>query len=370
MDAGARRRPSGRGRLDLAVLSRILVVNAGSTSLKLHVVDADDRSTEIESLEQAPRGVDGVAHRIVHGGERFYEPVLLDDDVRAQISELVPLAPLHNAPALEALASAQREFPELPHVAVFDTSFHRTLQDEAAVYAVPQQWREEWGIRRFGFHGLSVEWCADRVPRLVGRPVERLVVCHLGGGSSVTAVRDGRSVDTTMGFSPLEGVPMTTRAGSVDPGALLYLLRDRDFDPDSLDHALNFDSGINGLAGANGMIEVERRAAEGDARSQLAIDVLLHRLAGAIAAMATAAGGLDALAFTAGIGEGSSLVRAGVCERIRFLGVEIDAARNDAAGPDCDIATADSAVRVLVVRAREELVAARAARALLDRNQA
>lgn len=296
--------------------------------------------------------------------------MLLDDDVRAQVSELVPLAPLHNGPALEALAAARRAFPDLPHVAVFDTSFHRTLPDEAATYAVPQQWREEWDIRRYGFHGLSVEWCAERVPQLVGRPVERLVVCHLGGGSSVTAVRDGRSVDTTMGFSPLEGVPMTTRAGSVDPGALLYLLRDRGFDPDSLDHALNFDSGINGLAGASGMIEAERRAAEGDARSQLAIDVLLHRLAGAVAAMATAAGGLDALAFTAGIGEGSSLVRAGVCERIRFLGVEIDDARNAEAEPDCDVAADGSSVRVLVVGAREELVGARAARALLDRDPA
>jgi acetate kinase len=302
----------------------------------------------------------------VHGGDRFRDPVLIDDEVRAQISELVPLAPLHNAPALEALAAARRELPDVPHVAVFDTSFHRTIPQEAALYAVPKQWREEWGVRRYGFHGLSVEWCAERVPQLVGGAVEGLVVCHLGGGSSVTAVRDGRSVDTTMGFSPLEGVPMTTRSGSVDPGALLYLLRDRGLDPDSLDHALNFDAGISGLAGASGMIEVERRAARGDADAQLAIDVLLHRLAAAVAAMATAAGGLDALAFTAGIGEGSSLVRAGVCARLRFFGIEIDDARNEAAEPDCDVATADSVVRVLVVRAREELVAARAARAVLD----
>jgi acetate kinase len=292
--------------------------------------------------------------------------VIVDDEVRAQISELVALAPLHNAPALEALAAARRELPDVPHIAVFDTSFHRTIPEEAAAYAVPHHWREEWGVRRYGFHGLSVEWCAERVPQLVGRPVERLVVCHLGGGSSVTAVRGGRSVDTTMGFSPLEGVPMTTRSGSVDPGALLYLLRDRGLDPDSLEHALNFDAGIKGLAGASGMIEVERRAAESDAEAELAIDVLLHRLAGAVAAMATAAGGLDALAFTAGIGEGSSLVRAGVCTRLRFLGIEIDDAGNVDAQPDCDVATADSAVRVLVVRAREELVAARAARALLD----
>jgi acetate kinase len=329
-------------------------------------VDGDGNSTEIESLQRKPSGIDGVAHRIVHGGERFRDPVLIDDEVRTQISELVALAPLHNAPALEALATARRELPDVPHMAVFDTSFHRTIPEEVAAYAVPQQWREEWGVRRYGFHGLSVEWCAERVPKLVGQPVERLVVCHLGGGSSVTAVRGGRSVDTTMGFSPLEGVPMTTRSGSVDPGALLYLLRGRGFDPDSLDHALNFDAGINGLAGASGMIEVERRAAEGETRAQLAIDVMLHRIAGAVAAMATAAGGVDALAFTAGIGEGSSLVRAGVCTRLRFLGAAIDDTLNEAAEPDCDIATAESAVRVLVVRAREELVAARAARPLLD----
>jgi acetate kinase len=292
--------------------------------------------------------------------------VIVDDEVRAQISELVALAPLHNAPALEALAAAQRELPDVPHVAVFDTAFHRTLPEEAAVYAVPQQWRNEWGVKRYGFHGLSVEWCVERVPQIVSGSVDRLVVCHLGGGSSVTAVRGGLSVDTTMGFSPLEGVPMTTRSGSVDPGALLYLLRARGFDADSLDHALNHDAGIKGLAGAPGMIEVERRAAEGDASAKLAIEVTLHSLAGAVAAMAMAAGGLDALAFTAGIGEGSALVRAGVCARLRFLGVEIDDERNEGVKPDCDIATAGTAVRVLVVRAREELVAARAARALLD----
>jgi acetate kinase len=291
--------------------------------------------------------------------------VLVDDEVREQIGALVSLAPLHNAPALEALAAAQRELPDVPHVAVFDTSFHRSLPEEAMTYAVPRQWREQWGLKRYGFHGLSVEWCAERVPELVGRPVDRLIVCHLGGGSSVTAVRGGRSVDTTMGFSPLEGVPMTTRSGSVDPGGLLYLLREHGLDAASLDHALNFDSGVKGLSGETGMIEVERRAAEGVASARLALDVMLHRLAGAVAAMAAAAEGIDALVFTAGVGEGSQFVRAGLCARLGFLGVEIDAARNRDFDSDCDIAVPSSAVRVLVVRAREEVVAARAARALL-----
>ena len=197
---------------------------------------------------------------------------------------------------------------------------------------MPRSWREDWGIRRYGFQGLSVEWCAERVPELLGHQVERLVVCHLGGGSSVTAVVAGRSVDTTMGFTPLEGVPMNTRSGSVDPGALLYVLREGLLDADALDHALNLDSGVKGLASGGGMIEIERRAAAGDQAAELALAVMLHRLAAAVAAMAAAAEGLDALAFTAGIGEGSALVRERLCSRLRFLGVELDSREERAAG--------------------------------------
>jgi acetate kinase len=345
----------------------ILVVNAGSTSLKLHVVEEDGKSRPVKSFDDVPGGLEAVAHRVVHGGTRFLDPVVIDEAVRDAIDDLVPLAPLHNAPALTAIDVAQGALPDLPHVAVFDTSFHRTLPAEAAEYALPRLWREEWGVRRYGFHGLSVEWCAGRVPELLGRPVERLVVCHLGGGSSITAVVDGRSVDTTMGFTPLEGVPMTTRSGSVDPGALLYLLRERQFDPKSLDHALNFDSGVEALAACTGgMIEIERRAGSGDSDADLALRVLVHHLAAAVAAMSASAGGLDALAFTAGIGEGSALVREHLCSRLRFLGVELDQTRNAEAEPDCDVARESSHVRVLVVQAREELVAARAARRLLS----
>jgi acetate kinase len=344
----------------------ILVVNAGSTSLKLHAVEADSKSVSVDSFAHAPAGIVAVAHRVVHGGSRFRDPVVIDKEVREQIRDLVSLAPLHNAPALEAIDAAQRALPHVPHVAVFDTSFHRTIPPEAAEYAVPLAWREQWGIRRYGFQGLSVEWCAQRVPELLGRPVDRLVVCHLGGGSSVSAVLAGRSVDTTMGFTPLEGVPMTTRSGSVDPGALIYMLREGHLDVDSLDHALNFDSGINGLAGVSGgMIDVERRAGSGDAEAGLALRVMVHRLAAAVAAMAASAGGLDALAFTAGIGEGSALVRERLSARLSFLGVDLDSEKNENAAPDCDVAKKNSPVRILVVRAREELIAARAARALL-----
>jgi len=339
VDARARRGSSGHPQLGLA----LLVVNAGSTSLKLYVVEGED-SRRVDSLEQ---DVTAVAHRVVHGGPRFRDAVVIDDDVRGEIAQLEPLAPLHNAPALRAIEEAQRLLPDVPHVAVFDTAFHATIPDEASTYAVPEQWRD-WGVRRYGFHGLSVQWCAERVP------APRLVVCHLGGGSSVTAVRDAHSVDTTMGFSPLEGVPMTTRSGSVDPGVLLYLLRERGLNADTLEHELNFESGIKALAGGSG----DMREVGG-----LALEVFTYRVAAAVAAMASALDGLDALAFTAGIGENSSLVRARVCTRLGFLGVELDATANERAQPDCTISRGDVAVHV--IRAREEVVAARAARELL-----
>ena len=346
----------------------VLVVNAGSTSLKLYRVSDGGESTRLDGFGAVDAGaIDCVAHRVVHGGARFRDPVVVDEAVRAELERLEPLAPLHNAPALRDLDAARARFPALPHVAVFDTAFHATIPPAAATYAVPRRWREEWGVRRYGFHGLSVAWSAARAPEVVGRRAAglRLVVCHLGGGSSVTAVADGRSVDTTMGFSPNEGVPMATRSGSVDPGALVAVLRRSGMDADALDHALNEESGMRGLAGGDGLeLELERRAADGDQAARLAVDVYVHRVAGAVAAMAMAAGGLDVLVFTAGIGERSAHVRGRVCGRLGFLGVAIDPARNEAEG-DRDIAAAGAPVRVAVIRAREELVAARAAREVM-----
>jgi acetate kinase len=329
------------------MLPAVLVVNAGSTSLKLHVVEDDDRSARVTSWDQVPSDVHAVAHRVVHGGPRFREPVLIDDEVRRALEELESLAPLHNAPAVRAIADAERALPDVPHVAVFDTAFHATIPEVAATYALPQRWRDI-GIRRYGFHGLSVQWCAEQVR------VPRLVVCHLGGGSSVTAVRDGRSVDTTMGFSPLEGVPMTTRSGSVDPGAIVHLLREHGLDVQTLDHALNFESGMKALSGGSGDIrEVD----------DFALDVFTYRVAAGVGAIAVALDGLDALAFTAGIGENSARVRERVCDRLGFLGVELDRDANATAVPDCVISNGSTAVHV--VGAREEIVAARSARVLL-----
>ena len=255
---------------------------------------------------------EAVGHRVVHGGSRFRKPVLVDDEVTEALRELTPLAPLHNAPALRALEDAQRALPDVPHVAVFDTAFHATMPEEATRYAVSERWLE-WGVRRYGFHGLSVEWAASQVR------VSRLVVCHLGGGSSVTAVLDGRSVETTMGFSPLEGVPMTTRSGSIDPGALLYLLRER------------------GLSATSGDV---RDLGE----DSLALAVYVRRVAAAVAASATALGGLEAIAFTGGIGEHSAVVRDRVCEKLRFLGP----------------------FDVHVIRSREELVIAQWVRGVVE----
>jgi acetate kinase len=293
-------------------------------------------------------------HRVVHGGARFRDPVLVDDEVLETLRSLVELAPIHNAAAVEGIEAARRRFPELPHVAVFDTAFHVTIPPEAATYALPERFRVA-GIRRYGFHGLSVQWAAERVP------AARLVVCHLGGGCSVTAVRGGRSIDSSMGFTPLEGVPMATRSGTIDPGALLYLLR-HGLSVEELEQALEHESGLRGLSGLDSVRDIEQRDSAAD---RLALDVFGYRVAGAVAAMAAALDGLDALVFTAGVGQNSAGVRERVCSRLNFLGVVLDAKANRVARPDADVQGPGSVVRVAVIRAREDLVAARVARAVL-----
>ena len=288
MDAHVRGRRGRDPRLDLAALIRILVVNAGSTSLKLSVVDEEERSEPVPSLDAAPDGVGAVGHRVVHGGRVFGESALIDGDVVEQIRELASLAPLHTEPALRGVRTAQMALPDVPHVAVFDSAFHSSIPEEASTYAIPRRWREEWGIRRYGFHGLAVASVVDRID------ARRLVVCHLGGGCSVTAVLAGRSVDTTMGFSPLEGVPMATRSGSVDPGAIFYLQREHGLSAAEIDEALEHESGLEALGGLD---------------DPLGFSVYTYRVAQAVAAMATALGGIDTLAFSGGVGENRGDVR-------------------------------------------------------------
>ena len=337
-------------------MSRILVVNAGSTSLKLSIVEGDEANT-VGSFEEAGQ-VDAVAHRVVHGGGRFFDPVAIDDGVMKALDEVAELAPLHNNAALSAIREARNALPNVLHVAVFDTAFHRTIPDEASTYALPARWRQEWGIRRFGFHGLSVQWASEQVQ------VPRLVVCHLGGGCSVTAVLDGRSVDTSMGYSPLEGVPMATRSGSIDAEIVLHLLRAKMLDLGEIEHALESESGLLGLSGETD--RVERLERSGTPEAELALRMFAHRVAGAVAAMTASLGGLDALVFTAGIGAGSARVRSDVCARLPHLGIELDHAANAAAIPDADVGAAGAAVRVVVLNAREDIVAARAADGLVS----
>jgi acetate kinase len=336
---------------------RVLVVNAGSTSLKLSVVDDEGFTEAVESLAETPEGVAAVGHRIVHGGTRFRDPVLLDGGVERELQSLVELAPLHNRPALEAIRTVRLVLPTVPHVAVFDTAFHATLPEEAYTYPLPLRLRDWAGIRRFGFHGLSVEWAASQVQ------VPRLVVCHLGGGCSVTAVLEGRSVDTSMGFTPLDGVPMATRAGAIDPGILLHLLR-TEWTVDDIDRLLEHESGLAGVSGISE--DVRELEASGEREAALALGLLARGVAKWVAGAATVLGGLDALVFTGGIGEHSARTRAEVCARLGVLGVQLDPSANEAATPDCDVEALSSGVRIAVVRAREELVIARAVRQLVS----
>jgi acetate kinase len=356
---------------------RILVVNAGSSSLKLRLLDPGD-AVLAETDIDAPRSevdegaleawIDGagpigaVGHRIVHGGERFREAVRVDVGVVDELRALTDLAPLHQPKSLAALDAVLRALPATPAVACFDTAFHATLPAAAATYAVPRAWRERWGVRRYGFHGLSHAYASRRAGEMTD--ATRIVTCHLGAGASLAAVRDGRSVDTTMGFTPLDGLVMATRSGSVDPGLLLWLLEREKLTVREMSEALEHDSGLLALAGTADMREVLARA-DTDADARLALDVYVHRLRAGIASMAAALGGLDALVFTGGIGERAAPVRAAAADGLGFLGVAIDPEENRAVDSDSDVSAPDAAVRTLVVPAREDLEIARQVRAVL-----
>lgn len=345
----------------------MLVVNAGSTGVKLRVVDARERTTAIAALADAPAGLAAVGHRVVFGGDRFAGPVVIDEGFRRDLARQVAVAPLHNAAALRLMDEARAAVPGVPQVAVFDMAFHATMPDEASVYPVPEEWRSVHGVRRHGFHGLSVEWAAGRAAELLGPAAGdlRLVVCHLGGGASATAVLAGRSVDTTMGFSPLEGLMMATRPGTLDADVPLHLILHGGMTPQEVRRMLNEDSGMMALAGTADMREVEQGAVRGDERARRALAVHDHRLAGGIAAMAASLGGLDAVVFTGGVGEGSPRVRAEAARRLAFLGMVVDHRRNAEPGGDADVSAGGATVRTLVVHSREEVAIARGARRAL-----
>jgi acetate kinase len=364
----------------------ILVVNAGSSSIKLRVLSAADKITatldlqdwdgrpdhdELAQFLRGLTGVDAIGHRVVHGGSRLTRATLIDDTVIATITDLTDLAPLHQPRALAGISAVRAVLGGVPAVACFDTAFHAGLPAAAAAYALPRAWTERFGLRRFGFHGLSHCYAARRSAQLLGIEAKRLrvVTCHLGAGSSLAAVQGGASVDTTMGFTPLEGLVMATRCGSVDPGLLIWLLQHGGLSLDRLASDLEQSSGLAGLAGlpdGSGDLRQVRQAAEaGSHAARLAIDVHAHRLRREIAAMAAAMDGLDALAFTGGIGEHQSEVRAQAAAGLGFLGVAIDAERNRDAAGDTDVSAASASVRTLVITAREDVEIARQVRATL-----
>lgn len=307
-----------------------------------------------------PATVDAVGHRVVHGGKAFVESTLITPEVREGIHRQSDLAPEHNRLELEAIDIATQVFgPAIPQIAVFDTQFHANMPEPAKVYPAPYSWYEH-GIHRYGFHGISHQYVSRRAGEILGNSELRLITCHLGNGASLAAVRAGRSVDTTMGFTPLEGVMMGSRSGTVDPGIIIYLVRHRGYGADHLDHLLNRESGLKGVSGISGdMREVEAAMDAGNLRARLAFDVYVHRLCREIGGMAASLGGVDALVFTAGIGENSPRVRAAVCDRLAFLGIKLQASANDQPQPENDIAAPESRVRVLVVHTDEDWEIAR-----------
>jgi acetate kinase len=362
----------------------VLVVNAGSSSLKLRLLDAAQRVQASDDLPPvaggdvgdvlgrflaACPGVDAVGHRVVHGGSEFRGPVRLDDAIDDRLDRLSDLDPLHNPPALAAIRAVQHLDPSLPQVACFDTAFHATLPEEAAVYAVPWEWTRRWGLRRYGFHGLSHAWASRRAAELMDRPLAglRLVTAHLGSGASLAAIAGGESVDTTMGFTPLDGLVMATRSGSLDPGLLLWLQRHGGLAADAMERALEHESGLFGVSGRSADLRVVLAAADdGDDRARLAYGIYLHRLRTLVAAMAAAAGGLDGLVFTGGAGEGSARLRREACAGLEFLGVALDDGPNEAPGPSDRLLSARGAsVAVTVVAAREDVEIARQVREVL-----
>lgn len=363
---------------------RVLVVNAGSSSLKLSVLEERGDGWIVAGHEETPvrrgeldagevaealRGMpepDAVGHRVVHGGAEFSAPVRLDADTRRRIADLSELAPLHQPKSLAGIAAIDEVLPGVPAVACFDTAFHATLPPEAATYPVPESWRRTYAVRRYGFHGLSHAYAARRTARLLGPGASRrLVTAHLGAGASLAAVYAGRSVDTTMGFTPLEGLPMATRSGSVDPGLVLWLIANGGLAADEVAYELEHGSGLTGLAGTGDMREVLARESGGDADARLALDVYVHRLRSGIAAMAAALGGLDALVFTGGVGEHAPCVRARCAAGLGFIGVALDEETNRAATEDTDISAPDAPVATIVLTAREDLEIADGVRSVL-----
>ncbi len=305
----------------------------------------------IQSLKE----IDLVGHRVVHGGQKYQSSVLITTDVKAEISRLSALAPLHNPANLEGIELMEEILGDIPQIAAFDTAFHSQIPDAAAIYPGSSDWIQQ-GIRRYGFHGISHRFCAQQASRILGQDLNnlRLIICHLGNGASLTAVKNGHSVDTTMGFTPVDGLMMGTRCGSIDPGIVIHLIR-QGYSSAQLDQLLNRESGLKGISGvSHDWREIEQAIAQGNQQAKLARDIYLHRLKSCLGAMLMSLGGIDAIVFTAGIGEHSAWLRAKTCEALHFLGVSLDQSKNDNSPVNQDIATADSKIPVLVIHTQED----------------
>ena len=373
-------------------MSRAFIVNSGSSSIKYQLIDLDtnesvlsglierigepggDAATHTEGLRSvldqlgADADITVVGHRVVHGGDRFDRATIVTDEVIAEIEALSPLAPLHNPANLAGIRAAREVLADVPHVVVFDTAFHQSMPAEAYLYALDRDVADEFGVRKYGFHGTSVRFVTRSAAEFLGRPLDttNLVVCHLGNGSSVTAISGGRSVDTSMGLTPLQGLVMGTRTGDIDAAVVTHLHRVGGLSIDEIDDLFNKRSGMLGLTGKSDMRDVEDAVAAGDERSRIGLGVWRHRIRHYIGAYVAQLGRVDAIVFTAGIGENSVLLREMACQGLEHLGIELDSARNDVRSKTVrDIATDGSRVRVLVVPTNEELEIARQAVAAL-----
>jgi acetate kinase len=343
----------------------ILAVNSGSSSLKLSLFDREANfirsGAQLREFTNEPIKV--VGHRFVHGGSEFSKPVVIDKHVWAALKELSELAPLHNPRAMKTYEEARALFPDAPHLAVFDTGFFHDLPERAKVYPVPYEWYSEWAIRRYGFHGISHEYCAGQA-----RFAQRLVICHLGSGCSASAILNGKPIATSMGFTPLEGLMMATRSGSIDPGIGFHLAKHCGLSVDELENTLNKSSGLLGVSGiSSDYREVEKAAAAGNARAKLALEIYCDSIVSFVGRYAALLGGLDALVFTGGVGENQASLRSAVCERLDWMGLQLDPGGNQACVPDQDIATVESRVRILVIHTREDLMIARAAKEVCNK---
>jgi acetate kinase len=331
-------------------------------ALKNH---ADAVTSVLSELRLGPETIQAVGHRVVHGGEKYTAAVRITPEVERDIHGLAELAPLHNSASLQVIDAVQRILPSVPQVAAFDTGFHATLPESARTYPLPHHWTSDWRLRRYGFHGLSHSYCSTRAAEMIPGRESRLIIAHLGNGASVSAVRDGVCVDTSMGFTPLDGLMMGTRSGSVDPGILIYVLRHKGLSVDQVDHALNHESGLLGVSGVSSDMRDVLNAATDEPRARLAIDVFVHRIQQTIGSMAATLGGVNGLVFTAGVGEHAPVIRQRVCENLGHLGLDLDLAANAACNPDADVATRGSKARILVIATREDLAIAREVRRIV-----